>query len=87
MIERGKVFAAISEERRYQESEWPTDNKPLTVGEELLLLEEYVQIAREAWATQHKPEYEAIGIVRKVAAIACRCMEHNGIIHRYPKEA
>lgn len=85
--DRSEVYAAIDTERAYQDRLWPAPEvggipNPMTIGEFVLLLEEYAARARKAWAEEKKPEMIALGIVRKVAGIAVNCMEQHGAPHR-----
>jgi hypothetical protein len=50
----------------------PAAAHPLTVGEFLLLIEEYAAKAREVWATEKKPEGRTLHIIRKGAGIAVK---------------
>jgi hypothetical protein len=84
---REEVYAAIDTEREYQMDVWPEGNlpnadNPLNIGECILLLDEYVSKARLAWTQEHKPETEALDIMRKCAGIAVNCMEQHGAPHR-----
>src|SRR5579872_3794032 len=78
--ERLKVYLAIDGERDYQNATWPA---PLTsVGDAILLIGHYHDKARRAWATEQRPEKNALGQLRKIAAIAVRAMEENGVVFR-----
>lgn len=79
---RKSVYDVIDGEREYQERAWPTTtNGPEdhwhTVGEEIVLLNRYVQKATEEWSDKSGDE-PALHVVRKIAAIAVRCMERHG---------
>lgn len=78
-----QVFDALSTERRYQDllPKTRTDGEPRTVGDYLLMLEEYVHRARVAWV-DHPGDVEALDVVRKVGGIAVHCMEDHGAIER-----
>ena len=82
------VIDAINSERDYQKRMWPStagagsEENFHTVGESLLLLEEYVAKARAQWTTEGKPELATMHIVRKIAGIAVRCMEQHGAFPR-----
>lgn len=79
---RSDVYWAIDGERDYQDSKWRRpDDKVMTVGEHLVLLEEYIQRARQAW-TDNVGDAAALEVIRKVAAIAVRCMELHGAPRR-----
>lgn len=83
MTTRTEVYAAIDTEREYQDHIWPQSegaelSPPHTVGEDILLLDEYVQRARALWTEEPKPESDTLNFIRKIAAIAVRCMEQHG---------
>ena len=75
---RPHVYEIIDGERKYQAAKHPTheESKPLTVGEELLLIQRYTTKAIEAWADNHG-DYNAMDNIRKIAGIAVRAMEHH----------
>ncbi len=80
---REEVYEAIDTERVYQDRLWRLANDPsfaneLTIGEFILLLEEYTARARARWTTEPKPETESLHIIRKIAGIAVNCMEQHG---------
>ena len=79
--ERIKAYAAIDSERDYQDELW---HDTLTVGEFVLLLEEYAWKARGQWTTEPKPEVRTMEVVRKVAALAVACMEQHGVVQGLP---
>jgi hypothetical protein len=86
---RGDVYAAIDGERAYQDSLWPrtdrqddTPTSKLTIGEYVLMLEDYATQARAVWRTEKKPEANTLHVVRKLAAIAVNCMEQHGAPRR-----
>ena len=77
------AFVAIRGELRYQESlghTWKNRNHP-TVGEELLLIEEYMALARTAY-TRNPGDAEALDVLRKVAAMCVRAMSNGGVVMR-----
>lgn len=76
-MNRTEVYALIDGERDYQDA---LNGRELMSGEEILLLQEYVERARLAWTVDfnENPDSEYLHMVRKVAGIAVRCMEHNG---------
>ena len=81
------VYAAIESERAYQDSLWKDpENRdsfnPLTVGEFLLLIGEYLDRARHDWSGEEKPEIQALSGIRKIAGIAVNCMEQHGAPQR-----
>ncbi len=78
---RQAAYEAIDSERDYQDSLWPghTDvANPLTIGEFLLLIDQYVHFARDQWVVESKPELETLHDIRKIAGIAVNCMEQHG---------
>lgn len=84
---REEVYAAIDTERAYQNQVWPDqslEDQPnqLTIGEFILLIEEYAAKARASWTTEPAPETEALNGIRKIAGIAVNCMEQHGAPHR-----
>lgn len=81
---REDVYAAIDSERVYQDAQWPQGN-PLTIGESLLLIEQYTAKACVVWTVESPPETETLNVVRKIAGIAVRCMENHGAPKRPSK--
>ena len=81
-IPRKEVYAAIDGEREYQDGTWSessyVDPRPLSIGEDILLMEEYLAKARLAWSQERRPEINALHNIRKIAGIATRCMENHG---------
>lgn len=79
---RAEVYQAIDTERNYQDSQWPgrADNghNALTVGEFVLLMQDYVSQATAVWTIEPKPTPKTLDAVRKIAAVAVNCMEQNG---------
>lgn len=76
---RADVYQAISAERYYQIGITGDDASNMSVGEEILLAEEYLAKARALWTADfEQPEIDALHNIRKVAAILVRCMEHHG---------
>lgn len=84
MPTREKVYEAINTERYYQDNVWPRGEEPeFSTGEEILLIEEYVLRAREAWTGEKQgEESETLNAIRKIAGIAVRCMEKHGVQQR-----
>lgn len=82
---RSEVYAAIDSERKYQDWLWPNteyasagESNPLTIGEFILLLEEYTARARFLWSQENKPEEKALHAIRKIVGIGVNCMEQHG---------
>ncbi len=87
--EREEAYAAVDGERDYQNQAWGYGEEayPLTVGEFVLLLEEYAARARREWVANREPVHNradagTLRIIRKVAALAVGCMEQHGAPHR-----
>ncbi len=74
---RDEVYDLINEERDYQDSLGSdrTDGRTHTVGEELVLMQVYLQRALAEWANNPGDLY-ALKEIRKVAALAVRCLEN-----------
>lgn len=86
---RVKVFAILSEERDHQDAErakgrFNDDEHSLT--SEIVLLQSYARKAGDTY-TDTKGDEAALHVVRKLAAIAVRCMEHNGALSRDESES
>lgn len=84
MTTRSVVFEAICEERDYQDvicDELGYD-RVHPVAAELVMLKVYLDKAFEAW-THNAGEEPALSEIRKIAAIAMRAMENNGVTRRY----
>ncbi len=81
---RAEVYAAIDTEREYQDAVWGNAERgdlpanPLTIGEFILLVEEYAARARADWSREPKPERDALHGMRKIAGIAVNCLEQHG---------
>jgi hypothetical protein len=83
---RAEVYEAIDTERAYQIALWgdAQGQRPLSIGEQILLVEEYAARARKEWSVAKAPEHEALVMMRKIAGIAVNCMEHHGAPKRSP---
>ncbi len=81
---RAEVYEAIDTERAYQLKLWSRGeaDDPLTIGEYVLLLEEYAAKARYMWSGEIAPETETLEVVRKIAALGVACMEEHGAPRR-----
>lgn len=79
---RQDVYYAIDGERHYQDGLWPAGRAALSVGDFILMVEEYALRARKEWAGQPYPETKALDHMRKIGAIAVRCMETHGAVVR-----
>ena len=78
---RDKAYDAIDGERAYQDDRFD-GRKPLSVGETILVLDEYVMKAKLSWSQEKRPEAHTMGIIRKIAGIAVHAMEDHGSIPR-----
>jgi hypothetical protein len=76
---REEVYKVIDGERKYQNSLKGnrTDGSPKTVGDYLVMMDYYLAHAKEAW-TANPGIKMVLPDVRKLAAIAVRCMEEHG---------
>lgn len=83
-MKREDVYKLIDGERDYQDTQWPeqaaedSDARALSIGEDILLMEEYIANARTSWSVERRPETGALDIIRKIAGIVVRCMENHG---------
>ena len=84
MSTREEVYAAIDGERNYQDETWPEPESSthLSLGEEILLIREYVERAQREWTGLPGNPPEALAMVRKIAGIAVRCLENHGAPER-----
>jgi len=82
-VPRSEVYKAIDSERDYQDGRiaekfgHQPDEPTHPVAAEILMMESYVARARAAWV-DNKGVEPALHMVRKVAGLAVRCMEHHG---------
>lgn len=79
------VLEAIEDEITYAKgldsSRVKNQERPHTTAEYLTMLRTYLNKADDAW-TLHGGDTLALHEVRKIAAIAIRCMEDNGVLFR-----
>lgn len=77
---RMSVFHVISHERDYQTKRWGDDghegHKPVPMF--LLYMQHYLAEATTFVTKQGDTSEGALHAVRKIAALAVACMEHNG---------
>lgn len=78
MATRGQVYAAINEERDYQDNTKGVGTR--SVGDELCLLARYVRKAQDDLAQNGKAA--ALDEVRKIVAMGVRCLEDQGVPRR-----
>lgn len=80
-----EVIAAINGELDYTSKLMEAgraDKHDYGVEGQLVLLDVYVRKAQEAWVNNPGP-IEALDIIRKVAAIACKALIRHGCPERY----
>ena len=83
-MNRKIVYKLIDEEREYQDDlgDDRTDGHTHSVTDELILMQVYLQRALAEWANNPGDLY-ALVQVKKVAAIAVRCLENNMPDHMF----
>lgn len=85
-MERNKVYEAVDSERAYQNRKWGTiDQHPHEVGGWLLLMENALRQAKEAWAGAPN-DHAALEEVRKVIGLGVACAEQHGLRPRWHGE-
>ena len=82
-ITRKKVYKVIDGERDYQNylGSDRMDGSDHSVGDYLTMMDTYFRRAKDAW-TNNPGDVASLKEIRKVAAIAVRCMEEHGA---YPR--
>jgi hypothetical protein len=88
-MKRKDVYALIDGERDYQDSLGADRSReaPHSVGAYLTLLRSYAAKADIAW-TDNPGDTAALDVIRKIAAIAVRCMEdHDAPTRQIPEDA
>jgi hypothetical protein len=77
-VDRNTVFATIEGERSYQDK--MSNGKVLPIEGEILLIDNYLQQAKSAYTKTRNDDEETPTreVIRKIAAICVRCMEHHG---------
>lgn len=81
---RNAVYKVIDGERDYQDAMGPERTElggGYGVSGSLVMLQEYLSRATKAWV-DNPGDGPALEVVRKIAAIAVRCMEENGAYMR-----
>lgn len=84
------VVLSVDSERKYQDEIWPIGTGcSRSVSEEVLCLEECILAARKSCQEGNSfnpiDKRKMLDNVRKVAAVAVRCMENHGSPLRYGK--
>jgi hypothetical protein len=73
------VFAILTGERLHQTRKWgDLDAHPLTVGDYLLVMQQELGEAVQAWTKGHPDDTAALCEVVQVAAVAVACLEQHG---------
>ncbi len=88
---RAEVYKLIDNERDYQDRLGPDRTElppthPREVGESLTMMATYFRRAQDGWTEQAGNE-AALDNIRKIAAIAVRCMEDHGAPERVIQNA
>lgn len=84
-ISRTEIFKILEEERDFQDKMRPSTHHEgnASIPAHLLLIQEYLHRAISSWTNYRgMAEVEALDELRKVAALAIRCMEQNGAVRR-----
>jgi hypothetical protein len=82
MNARTEVYAAVSDERVYQERKWGTiEEHPHEVGGWLTIMRKLLTNAETAWVTS-RGDIGALEEIRQVVAVGVACMEQHGAIPR-----
>jgi len=85
LTSREEAFRVITLERNYQDLLTPSrvepSERPHSVGEELVMLDTYIRKAKDAY-TGKPGNIAALHEIRKIAALAVRCMENHGSLER-----
>jgi hypothetical protein len=87
-MERTEVYRRVDGERDYQDSfitGKKFEDKIHSVEAEILMMSSYIRKAEDAW-TNNKGEEAALDVVRKIAGLAIRCLEHHGCPERQSPE-
>ena len=71
------IYEVILNERNNQKTLWP-DGENFSVGETILLMEYYLNLARNDWKNEEEPEKSALNNLRKATTVAFRCFEKYG---------
>jgi hypothetical protein len=78
-MNRQDVYKLIDGERAYQDSlieKAVYENQIHSVAAEILIINEYANRAQKAW-TENFGDEAGLDVVRKIAALCVRCMEHH----------
>lgn len=84
---QANVFAAIAEERKFQDQKWGTITEhPHDVGAWLTIMRSLLADAERAYMSQ-RGDVGALDEIRKVVAVGTACMEQHGPVFRATSEA
>ena len=79
---RADVYAAIDDERKYQNLEWGSiEDHPHEVGAWLTIMRSILTDAESAWSSL-RGDNGALDELRKLAAVGVACMEQHGVVPR-----
>lgn len=79
MSARATAFAAIDRERCFQDHKWgPITEKPHTIGEWILLIEDELSEAKRALIKGGTGRDSVLQEIVQVAALATACLEQHG---------
>lgn len=85
-MKRIDVYAAVDSERDYQDRKWGAiDQHPHEVGGWILLMENALRQAKEAWSGSPN-DNAALEEVRKVIGLGVACAEQHGLRPRWKHE-
>jgi hypothetical protein len=77
---RQEVYEAIDGERDYQDG---LNSRVQSIGDELTILTHYLHLAQKQYCEEFTdPEVLTLGMIRKLAGICVRCLEHHGAPRR-----
>jgi hypothetical protein len=82
-LSREQVYAAIEDERAYQDARWggPSHDAFKSTGDFLVYMQDYMRRAVEAYTT-NVGDLAALHMIRKVVALGVAAMEFNGAPRR-----
>lgn len=76
------IFFAIAQERLYQNNKYGTpDDRSLSVGDYLTILDVELTEAKQAFARNQDTDAALLEILQ-VAAVAVACLERHGVVER-----
>jgi hypothetical protein len=84
MTTRSDVYAAIHDERMYQNKLWDAENhdRNHSIGDWLTFAQVYLDKAKAAYVGHGNSQRAALHEIRKTAALLVACMEYNGVPER-----